>query len=396
MRYGLLISVAAAASLLGQVAGRPVISPSLVHVDPGASKQFMIAVDGRAAEGVTWFVNDAAGGDAKYGRISRSGLYTAPAQIPQPREVHIHGVMGKAKPFHVFATVIVGQAPLQYRLVTRFGERGTGPGKIKDPHGFAFDKDRNLIITDALDHRVYRFSKQGKYLGELGYGEGVDTAQFKQPRDVKVDSKGNIVIADADNSRIQIFDPEGKFIRMYGKKGTAPGDMLRVHALEYGKDDKLYAVDVDNSRVMAFDGMGKLLHYWGKAGKGPGEFQDPHGLASDANGDIFVSNYWGSCQKFTGDGKYLFEFAVPEKEAFTHAHAINGDRWGNVYLMARDKDNRNAIVKYNNNGTLVTTWPPLRPVKEWGVKAAIVDVDGTIYVGVESQQIVGIEVYAEQ
>lgn len=201
-------------------------------------------------------------------------------------------------------------------------------------------------------------------MGELGYGEGVDTAQFKQPRDVKVDSKGNIVIADADNSRIQIFDPEGKFMRMYGKKGTAPGDMLRVHALEYGK--------------------------------GPGEFQDPHGLASDANGDIFVSNYWGSCQKFTGDGKYLFEFAVPEKEAFTHAHAINGDRWGNVYLMARDKDNRNAIVKYNNNGTLVTTWPALRPVKEWGVKAAIVDVDGTIYVGVESHDIVGIEVYAEQ
>ena len=159
MRFGLLIGLAAAASLLGQVAGRPVISPSLEHVDLGASEQFAIQVDGRAAEGVTWYVNDAAGGDAKYGRISRSGLYTAPAAMPQPREVQIHGVVGKAKPFHVLATVIVGQAPLQYRLVTRFGERGTGPGKIKDPHGFAFDKDRNLIITDALDHRVYRFNK---------------------------------------------------------------------------------------------------------------------------------------------------------------------------------------------------------------------------------------------
>jgi DNA-binding beta-propeller fold protein YncE len=395
------ILLTAAASLIAQAlvaqpAGRPVIAPSLSHVDPGASKQFKIDVDGRPAEGVTWSVNDAVGGDAKFGRISRNGLYTAPGKIPQPREVHIHGVVSKPRTFHVWATVIVGQEPLKYRLVTRFGERGTGPGKVKDPHGFAFDRDRNLIITDALDNRVYRFSKQGKYLGELGFGAGSDSGQFKQPRDVKVDAAGNIIIADADNHRIQVFDPKGKFVRMYGKKGSDPGDMLRVHALEFGTDGKLYAVDVDNSRVMVFDPMGKLLFQWGKAGKGPGEFQDPHALASDANGDIFVSNYWGSCQKFTGDGKYLFEFAIPEKDAFTHAHAINGDRWGNVYMMARDKDNRNAIVKYNNNGTLITTWPALRPVKEWGVKAGIVDNDGTIYVGVESHDIVGIEVYAEQ
>lgn len=400
-RTRILFATAAAPLLIAQASlaqppGRPIISPSLAHVDPGTSKQFQIDVNGRPAEGVTWSVNDVAGGDAKFGTISRAGLYKAPAKLPQPREVHIHGLVSKPKPFHVWATVIVGKEPLTYRLITRFGERGTGPGKIKDPHGFAFDRDRNLIITDALDNRVYRFSRQGKYLGELGSGLGSDTAQFKQPRDVKVDAAGNIVIADADNHRIQIFDHNGKFIRMYGKEGRDPGDMRRVHAIEFGKDGKLYAADVDNSRVMVFDPMGKLLFHWGKAGRGPGEFQDPHGLASDANGDIFVSNYWGSCQKFTADGKYLFEFAVPEKDAFTHAHAINGDRWGNVYLMGRDKDNRNAIVKYNNNGTLITTWPPLRPVKEWGVKAGVVDNDGTIYVGVESHDIVGIEVYAAQ
>lgn len=387
----------AAQLAVAQVPGRPVVSPSLVNLDPGKSKQFKIEIDGRPVKGVTWSVNDAVGGDGKYGRITKDGVYTAPDVMPKPREIHIHGVINKPKPFHVFATVIIGQEPLRYTFVKRFGERGSGPGKVKDPHGFAFDRDRNLIITDALDHRVYRFSRQGQYLGEFGSGPGTDNAQFKAPRDVKVDVNGNIVIADADNYRIQIFDPSGKFIRMYGKKGSDPGDMKRVHALEYGKDNKLYAVDVDNSRVMVFDEKGKLLHYWGKAGRGPGEFHDPHGLASDANGDIFVSNYWGSLQKFTGDGKYLFEFAVPGQDIFTHAHAINGDRWGNVYMMARDKDNRNAIVKYNNNGTLITSWPqPIRPNREWGVKAAIVDNDGTIYVGVESHDIVGIEVYEEQ
>jgi sugar lactone lactonase YvrE len=172
--------------------------------------------------------------------------------------------------------------------------------------------------------------------------------------------------------------------------------MLRVHAIQFGKGGRLYAADVDNSRIMVFNGKGKLLFQWGKDGRGPGEFHAPHGLAGDANGDIFVSNYWGSCQKFTADGKYLFEFAVPGQDAFTHAHAMAGDRWGNAYIMARDKDNRAAIVKYNNNGTLVTTWPPLRPAKEWGVKAALIDDDGTLYAGVESKNSVGIEVYREE
>jgi hypothetical protein len=63
---------------------------------------------------------------------------------------------------------------------------------------------------------------------------------------------------------------------------------------------------------------------------------------------------------------------------------------------ARDKDNRAAIVKYNNIDTLVTTCPALRPSKEWGVKAALVDNDGTIYAGVESKSTVGIEVYREE
>ena len=89
------------------------------------------------------------------------------------------------------------------------------------------------------------------------------------------------------------------------------------------------------------------------------------------------------------------EWTCPDPDGL--AADANGDRWGNVYMAARDKDNRNAIVKYNNNGTLITYWPsPLVPVQKWGVKNALVDHDGTIYVGVESQEVVGIEVYAEQ
>jgi sugar lactone lactonase YvrE len=383
-------------SMAAQAGDLPAITPSLVHLDPGGSHQFKIDVDGHPAAGVSWTVNDVVGGNAALGKITRAGVYTAPATIPKPREIHIHAIVSKPQKLHLWATVIVGPDAPTYRLVSQWGERGSGPGKFTDPHSMCFDRDHNLIITDALAGHVYRYTRDGKLLGEIGSGPGSDAGQFKGPRDVKLDPAGNIVVSDGDNQRIQVFSPSGQFLRMFGQKGTAPGEMLRVHAIQFGKGGRLYAADVDNSRIMVFNGKGKLLFQWGKDGRGPGEFHAPHGLAGDANGDIFVSNYWGSCQKFTADGKYLFEFAVPGQDAFTHAHAMAGDRWGNAYIMARDKDNRAAIVKYNNNGTLVTTWPPLRPAKEWGVKAALIDDDGTLYAGVESKNSVGIEVYREE
>ena len=376
--------------------GRPQIAPSLVNLDPGGSREFKIDVGGRPATGVTWTVNDVPGGNSTWGTITSSGLYKAPATAPKPREVHIHAIVSQPHKFHVWATVIVGPGAPAYHLVSHWGEKGSGPGKFTDPHSLAFDRDHNLIITDALAGHVYRYTTDGKLLAEIGSGPGSDSAQFKGPRDVKVDAAGNIFVSDGDNHRIQIFKPSGEFLRMFGQKGKEPGNMLRVHAIQFGPDGRLYAADVDNSRIMVFDKSGKLLFEWGKDGRGPGEFHAPHGLAGDANGDIFVSNYWGSCQKFTADGKYLFEFAVPNEAVFTHAHAMAGDRWGNAYIMARDKNNRSAIVKYNNNGTLVTTWPELKPANDWGVKAALIDDDGTLYAGVESKGGVGIEIYREE
>ena len=123
--------------------------------------------------GISWTVNDVTGGNSALGKISPAGVYTAPSTIPKPREVHIHATVSKPRKFHVWATVIVGpgDAPT-YRLVSHWGERGSGPGKFTDPHSLCFDRDHNLIITDALAGHVYRYTREGKLLGNrLGTGQ---------------------------------------------------------------------------------------------------------------------------------------------------------------------------------------------------------------------------------
>ena len=45
-----------------------------------------------------------------------------------------------------------------------------------------------------------------------------------------------------------------------------------------------------NSRMFKFDKTGKLLKTWGKLGLRPGEFSQPHALAMDSQGRLFVGD----------------------------------------------------------------------------------------------------------
>lgn len=58
------------------------VSPSTATVSTGTTQQFSATVAGTSNSGVTWSVNDVAGGNNTFGMISTTGLYTAPATIP--------------------------------------------------------------------------------------------------------------------------------------------------------------------------------------------------------------------------------------------------------------------------------------------------------------------------
>ena len=45
--------------------------------------------------------------------------------------------------------------------------------------------------------------------------------------------------------------------------------------------------------MLKFDKTGKLIKEWGKLGTGPGEFDQPHALAMDSRGRLFVAERSG-------------------------------------------------------------------------------------------------------
>src|SRR5438105_15690438 len=65
------------------------VSPTSATIPLGASQQFTAAVTGTTNPAVTWSVNQVAGGSSQTGQISSTGLYTAPATVPNPATVTV-------------------------------------------------------------------------------------------------------------------------------------------------------------------------------------------------------------------------------------------------------------------------------------------------------------------
>ncbi len=381
------------------------ITPSLVHLDPGSSQHFSINV-GKPSS-VKWMINDRIGGSRKVGTIDRKGKYKAPVN-PEQVEFCIQPKIGRNHPLYAWATVIIGEQSPEYSFVGCWNKKGEHSnetsGELRQAHAICFEPTGNLLICDSFLSRVYRYTPQGDYLGEIGLGPGKEPGTFRGPRNMAVAESGEIYVADGTSHCIQVFSPKGQFLRKWGKKGSGQGELRRPHAIALGPEGTVAVADVDNERVVIYNSIGEHLRHWGQRGSNNGEFQAPHGLAIDPNGDLIVVEYDGRCQKFTMEGDFLYSFANQSIDGERmHGdylyHDMTSDQWGNVYLMARNtrKHRINTIDKYNNSGDFITRFKlPSQIERKLGAKGAAVTQSGRIFVADSQRRFAGISIFEPQ
>jgi len=78
------VTITAAASTIAVT-----VTPGLVSLLPNATQQFMATVTGSANTAVTWSINGVTNGTSATGKISSSGVYTAPSAMPSGAEVTV-------------------------------------------------------------------------------------------------------------------------------------------------------------------------------------------------------------------------------------------------------------------------------------------------------------------
>jgi DNA-binding beta-propeller fold protein YncE len=123
-----------------------------------------------------------------------------------------------------------------------------------------------VLVSEAETHRVSQFALDGTFIGIFaGTGDSVFCGsscdgEFDHPRGIAVlGSSGEVAVADRNNYRVQIFDSEGKYKRQFGTS----------------------------------------------EGKADGQFFMPSGIASDAHGNLLVTDWTNRLQVFSPEGKHL-------------------------------------------------------------------------------------------
>jgi sugar lactone lactonase YvrE len=234
--------------------------------------------------------------------------------------------------------------------VLKFDDKGNvvksfGNGLLIFPHGIHVDRDGNVWVTDGQDnaprpprgggpgagagagsgagagagagagsaapaaaagrgaaaptkanpaatkgHQVFKFSPDGKVLLTLGKpGGGNDPDYFFQPNDVITAPNGDIFVSEGhasipgQNARILKFDKTGKFIKAWGKWGSGDGEFDQPHALAFDSRGRLFVGDRNNNRVQIFDQDGKFLDKWY-------QFSRPSGIYIDKSDTLYVAD----------------------------------------------------------------------------------------------------------
>lgn len=243
-----------------------------------------------------------------------------------------------------------------------------GAGMIVRPHGLFVDKNDNVWITDGdaengKGDQVFEFSPQGKVLLALGKpgtaGDGPDT--FNKPSDVLIAPDGNIFVADGhgpgSNARIVKFSPDGKFIQAWGKQGTGPGEFNNPHSLAMDSRGRLFVADRGNNRVQIFDQDGKFLDEWRQFGRPSGVYIDKQDILyvadSESNGSRNPGFRRGIRIGIAGDGKVTAFIPDPvlnpgqglEPTNGTAAEGVAADAAGNIYGAEVGPKNFKKYVK---------------------------------------------------
>jgi len=290
-------------------------------------------------------VADEAFGDLPAGRAwgAVSAIYPAPdgQTVWVADRCGENTCVGKADVAPVYRLDLAG------RVLSSFGD-----GLMAFPHGMHVDGAGNVWIADAgrpdsddLGHVVLKFSPEGELLMSLGQqgvvGTGPDT--FDQPNDMLVAPNGDIFVADGHgiggNNRIVRFTSDGRYVLEWGETGEADGQFQEPHGLAMDSQGRLFVADRGNRRIQIFDQEGRHLASWH-------QFSRPTKLYIDQNDILYSTDsssnsrtnpgwqrgiYIGSARSGEVFGFILDPEPDPENSSVSGAYGVAVDAAGNLY-----------------------------------------------------------------
>lgn len=178
----------------------------------------------------------------------------------------------------------------------------------------------------AAAAQLLEFDRNGAFIREIGH----NLYGWSFAHSVRIDSQDNIWVTDKGSDVVVKFDPQGRVAMVLGRKQEASdeetgpvkhpkppappeiGRFRQVTDVAWDPAGNAYISDgYINSRVAKVDGNGRWLKSIGEPGHGPGQFVQPHSIAADAQGNIYVADRGNRrIQVMDGEGRILREIRI--------------------------------------------------------------------------------------
>lgn len=175
---------------------------------------------------------------------------------------------------------------------------------------FTDPQNGDIYVSDGEgkggNRRIAVLDRDGKFLRQWQPG-GMQTVHC-----MAIANDGLVYVCNRENSKIQVYDKMGELrqtLEFPWKPDTPPADGKAkesggaVVAIDFSHDSKqsfLYIINQNNGVVEIVERQtGKILSSFGRIGRYPGELDQPHGIAVDSEGNVYIAENRGRrIQKF--------------------------------------------------------------------------------------------------